>query len=321
MAARAGAGLQDGPATPRSSRDDSLAGGEALQLPLYILAAQQLLPKVRVESASYLYFTLRGGYRTVTFTRAALDAQRAALAGLLDTAADMIRERRFRAVRDARRLPPLRFPPDLRQRHPEIVRAETGGCPHGSVPRDQGERRMTQPVDHAAREAAANELDTTFFVEAAAGTGKTTSLVARIVSAIASGRARLREIVAITFTEKAAGELKMRLREKLEETLKDEALREALADLEQAHITTIHSFCAWVLRERPVEAVVDPQFAVADELQRQLLARRSVGRVARSRVGEEPAGAAAGADVRRGIGHASRVGRHCSSIIATVSRP
>ena len=130
---------------------------------------------------------------------------------------------------------------------------------------------MTRPVDHSEREAAANELDTTFFVEAAAGTGKTTSLVARIVSVIRSGRARLREIVAITFTEKAAGELKMRLREKLEETLTDDLRREALADLEQSHITTIHSFCAWVLREWPVEAAVDPQFVVADELPRQLL--------------------------------------------------
>ncbi len=130
---------------------------------------------------------------------------------------------------------------------------------------------MTRPVDHAEREAAANELDTTFFVEAAAGTGKTTSLVARIVEGIRSGRARLREIVAITFTEKAAGELKMRLREKLEETLTKDLRQEALADLEQSHITTIHSFCAWVLREWPVEAAVDPQFVVADELQRQLL--------------------------------------------------
>ena len=130
---------------------------------------------------------------------------------------------------------------------------------------------MTRPVDHEAREAAANDLDTTFFVEAAAGTGKTTSLVARIVSAVSKGRARLSEIVAITFTEKAAGELKMRLREELEKNLKDATLRDALADLERAHITTIHSFCAWILRERPIEAVVDPQFAVADELQRQLL--------------------------------------------------
>jgi ATP-dependent helicase/DNAse subunit B len=76
---------------PRTVRDDSLAGGEALQLPLYILAAQQLLPKTTVESASYLYFTLRGGYRTVTFTCSALDRRRAELTGLLNTAASQIR--------------------------------------------------------------------------------------------------------------------------------------------------------------------------------------------------------------------------------------
>ena len=76
---------------PRGAQDNSLAGGESLQLPLYILAAQQLLPKTTVESASYLYVTLRGGYRTITFTRDALDSQRADLNGLLETAANMIR--------------------------------------------------------------------------------------------------------------------------------------------------------------------------------------------------------------------------------------
>jgi RecB family exonuclease len=80
---------------PRSVHDDSLAGGEALQLPLYILAAEELLPKVRIESASYLYFTMRGGYRTITFTRQALDSQRPVLTRLLNTAAGMIREGLF----------------------------------------------------------------------------------------------------------------------------------------------------------------------------------------------------------------------------------
>ena len=123
-----------------------------------------------------------------------------------------------------------------------------------------------KPVDAAARLAAATELDTTFFVEAAAGTGKTTALISRIVSAVTSKRARVHEIVAITFTEKAAGELKMRLREELEQKMPA-----ALADLDRAHVTTIHSFCAWILRERPVEAAVDPQFAVADDVQARLL--------------------------------------------------
>jgi ATP-dependent helicase/nuclease subunit A len=145
-----------------------------------------------------------------------------------------------------------------------------------------------KPVDHEARVAAATDLDTTFFVEAAAGTGKTTALVARIVSAVESGRARLGEIVAITFTEKAAGELKVRLREKLEEVLTGDKRKEALADLERAHITTIHSFCAWILRERPIEAVVDPLFAVADELQRRLLFEEAWDEWLETELGKNP---------------------------------
>ena len=135
--------------------------------------------------------------------------------------------------------------------------------------------KAPRPVDFIARESAECDLDTTFFIEAAAGTGKTTSLVARVVSVVTSKRARVHEVVAITFTEKAAGELKMRLREELEKKMP-----EALAEIEQAHITTIHSFCAWILRERPVEAAVDPQFAVADDMQAQLLS----GDTARRRI-------------------------------------
>ena len=71
-------------------------------------------------------------------------------------------------------------------------------------------------ADKAARETIATALDDTLVVEAAAGTGKTTELVNRIVRVLASGRARVDNIVAVTFTEKAAGELKLRLREALD---------------------------------------------------------------------------------------------------------
>ena len=67
-----------------------------------------------------------------------------------------------------------------------------------------------------ARDLIANALDATLIVEAAAGTGKTTALVGRIVRIIAEGKAKVGEIVAVTFTEKAAGELKLRLRERLD---------------------------------------------------------------------------------------------------------
>ena len=71
-------------------------------------------------------------------------------------------------------------------------------------------------ADQDARDAISNALDETVVVEAAAGTGKTTELVKRILRIISTGRAEVRDIVAVTFTEKAAGELKLRLREALE---------------------------------------------------------------------------------------------------------
>jgi len=64
-----------------------------------------------------------------------------------------------------------------------------------------------QPADAEARTAIRDALDDTLVVEAAAGTGKTTELVKRILRVLETGRARMEEIVAVTFTEKAAGEL------------------------------------------------------------------------------------------------------------------
>jgi ATP-dependent helicase/nuclease subunit A len=126
------------------------------------------------------------------------------------------------------------------------------------------------PVDRAERRRAVEDLDTTFLVEAAAGSGKTTLLLGRIVQLVRTGRARLSEIAAVTFTEKAAAELRLRLRGELERA----GLHEALRDLELARIGTIHAFAAALLRERPVEAGVDPGFTVADPLTARLLLDR-----------------------------------------------
>jgi ATP-dependent exoDNAse (exonuclease V) beta subunit len=136
-------------------------------------------------------------------------------------------------------------------------------------------------ADQAERDRATNGLDTTFLVEAAAGTGKTTILVDRILSILRAGRASLREIAAITFTEKAAGELKVRLRQAVERELRErppqadaartQALSGALADLEGMSVNTIHAFCADLIHERPVEAGVEPGFVVADELRASLI--------------------------------------------------
>ena len=128
-------------------------------------------------------------------------------------------------------------------------------------------------ADQAVRDRIRDDLGATLVIEAAAGTGKTTALVNRIVSVIGSGRGELARIVAVTFTEKAAGELKLRLRgeierarQRLEPSSEGRArFDQALKQLEEARIGTIHSFCADLLRERPVEAGVDPMFEVAPE--------------------------------------------------------
>jgi ATP-dependent exoDNAse (exonuclease V) beta subunit len=128
--------------------------------------------------------------------------------------------------------------------------------------------------DRDARAAILDDLDTTLIVEAAAGTGKTTALVGRIGRLLATGRTTIDKVVAVTFTEKAAGELKLRLRESLEReraAAQDDAVKDRLDDalttLEEAHVGTIHGFCADLLRERPVEAGVDPLFSVLTQTQ------------------------------------------------------
>ena len=132
---------------------------------------------------------------------------------------------------------------------------------------------MTRLADQEARDRIRDELGTTLVVEAASGTGKTTELVTRMVALLTAGRARLDQMVAVTFTDAAAGELKLRLRKAIEDARRDpacpadarERLDAALPQLEEARIGTIHSFCADLLRERPVEAGVDPLFEVASK--------------------------------------------------------
>jgi ATP-dependent helicase/nuclease subunit A len=99
------------------------------------------------------------------------------------------------------------------------------------------------------------------FVEASAGTGRTYTLVNEIATAIESG-IPVDRIVAVTFTHAAAGQMKVRVRQELERRTQQ---AEALRTLDRAFIGTIHSFCARLLRQRPVEACVDPDFVEFDE--------------------------------------------------------
>ncbi len=112
---------------------------------------------------------------------------------------------------------------------------------------------MTTPAQTAAARGC--------FVEASAGTGKTHTLVTEIASAIESG-VPVDRIAAVTFTHAAAGSMKVRVRQELERRGNQ---GEALRTLDRAFIGTIHAFCAHLLRQRPVEACVDPDFVELDD--------------------------------------------------------
>jgi ATP-dependent helicase/nuclease subunit A len=140
----------------------------------------------------------------------------------------------------------------------------------------KGNRRPL--VDSAARDRATADLGTSFCIDAGAGTGKTSLLVDRFLAIVERGAATCSQIVAITFTEKAAGEMKVRLRQEILKR-RDEAgcrgearanLETAYDELERAPISTIHSFAATILREHPIEALVDPSFTQLDALESDL---------------------------------------------------
>jgi ATP-dependent helicase/nuclease subunit A len=140
----------------------------------------------------------------------------------------------------------------------------------------------TRPPDQAARDRIARDLGTTFLVEAGAGSGKTTSLVDRMIALLATGRTSIETLAAVTFTRKAAAELRGRFQVALERARlaeKDPAVRErletALTGLERAFIGTIHAFCARLLRERPIEAGIDPEFRELEDHEDRILLERS----------------------------------------------
>jgi len=129
-------------------------------------------------------------------------------------------------------------------------------------------------VDEAARRKISEELKKTFLVEAGAGSGKTKSLVDRMIALLKSGLCQISTLAAVTFTRKAAAELRGRFQTDLERSLASEEDKEikerlfvSLQNLEQCYIGTIHSFCAKLLRERPLEIALDPEFEELEEIE------------------------------------------------------
>ena len=126
-----------------------------------------------------------------------------------------------------------------------------------------------------AQERAIHCIDKNVAVSAGAGSGKTRVLVQRFLHLVSRGAARPedrvlpREILAVTFTRKAAAEMRDRIRQGIEAKLKEGQDRayweQQLKGLDQAQIGTIHSFCSSLLRTNPVECGLDPDFTVMEE--------------------------------------------------------
>src|SRR5213594_526049 len=141
-------------------------------------------------------------------------------------------------------------------------------------------------VDQESRRLIREELLTNLLVEAGAGSGKTEMLAERMASGVAAGVYQVEQMAAVTFTRKAASELRGRFHLALEEELRRACdprgvrlqpdrdpdivarrVHHALSNLERCFAGTIHSFCARLLRERPVESGVSPGFTEREEVQ------------------------------------------------------
>lgn len=135
-----------------------------------------------------------------------------------------------------------------------------------------------RPGDQADRDAAIHERARNVLLDAGAGTGKTSTLVARMVALVAPHAdhlppMRLDRIAAVTFTRRAAGELRLRLRESLlaeigARGLSDRRLhrlRAALGQLDAAHVGTIHSFADRLLRLQPARALLSPSYTIVED--------------------------------------------------------
>ncbi len=141
--------------------------------------------------------------------------------------------------------------------------------------------RQMEPSDEQLAAIAVRGRDVA--VTAGAGAGKTRALVARYLALLAEGLP-LRSVVAITFTKKAAREMRNRARREIRRYLESAALAPAeqahwqnlYSELDAARISTIHTLCTEILRSHPAEANLDPRFGVLDEGPAALLRSRAV---------------------------------------------
>src|SRR6059058_3037317 len=127
------------------------------------------------------------------------------------------------------------------------------------------------------QKTAAHTLDRHLSVTAGPGAGKTFVLVERYLEILRAKKVSVENIVAITFTNRAANEMRQRVRNRIDGLLRTSTDKERQTwlrhkrTLDGAVITTIHGFCSRLLHEFPVEADIDPQFMLLDAHQSAML--------------------------------------------------
>ena len=227
---------------------------QRLQIPLYMLVLRDL---VGVEPLGGLYRPLAGERKPRGLLRASAKEELPGYArndyldddefwSRLETARDDARAARAahprgrRAARSARRLVPV------------VVRP---------LARLQGGARVN------AEQQAAVDATGRVFVSAGAGTGKTKVLVERFVRAVCDDGLDVSSVLVITYTKRAAGELRSRIRARLLELGRADLARE----LDGAWISTIHGFCNRLLKTYPLAAGLDPRFRELDDAQGSVL--------------------------------------------------
>ena len=242
-----------------------------LQIPLYLLV---LRDQLGLEPMGGVYMPLGGGRRA----RGLLRARRGPGAGLRGRRLPR-RRRRSRPRSSTRARPPSGWPsasaPATSSTTLTAASARPGatsgacaarsGREHepGSKPRRQAEAgHRPNPQQQAAIEARGST-----FVSAGAGTGKTTVLVERFARAVVDDGLDVDSLLVITYTDRAAGELRARIRARLLELERPDLAR----DLDGAWISTIHGFCRRLLTAYPLAAGIDPRFRVLDEAQARVL--------------------------------------------------
>ncbi|MHC4696847.1 MAG: UvrD-helicase domain-containing protein [Planctomycetota bacterium] len=149
------------------------------------------------------------------------------------------------------------------------------------------------PEQQCAVETAGRSV----LVSAAAGSGKTAVLARRVAYLVCDApsqhRCNVDQLLVLTFTDAAASEMKSRItdaiRERVREQPHDDRLREQLALMDTAQISTVHSFCLWIVRRWFMEAGVDPNASILDSDEATLLKREVLDGLCARRDGTQAA--------------------------------